>query len=224
MATSNNDEEKRGRPQVEILEEDLEWAGDVKLMEGISWADLAVRYEERTGKEINKDTLRRRLTNDAPAYLIPARATAKHREKMRSTAEEYDLGTILLETARTRYFEYIVLHQRQMASLLDEDRDNFSSVDQSRMDQLYYDLQATGLRFNRLMGELEGGAVLGGPSLGDSKAVVEKVQLTLERMSVEGQVKLQEINERHRAEGRGHYRAIPQAIDVTTDVDDDEVE
>lgn len=222
-----------GRPRKLTDSEILQTLMEIKVTDQLSWAQLAEWYENEYGEHIGGETIRQAILKDAPMLLVPGMVSKKVKLAIDTIWERVDLMRIIMFMVNARFTEWSQLYEKMMrASLEDSDEPNaikFSPEEQFRMDDLYNGVVSFFLRALDAMKELsQGNMAL--PELGSllilsnspkGEGVDDNVDSgigeLIQRVSIETQTMLIDINERHRAAGRGAYRVINDDEDEGAD-------
>lgn len=180
-------------------------------------------------------TLQKVMLGNIDSYLMP---TVVHKKMRAAIAEEFDkadLGAMLINVLMTNYGEWNTLRMKMLYSaaatgLRDDDESRirapkFTIDDRIRMDELGDRVTATVFRLGdfmrsmhiednelfqlmeRIDGSSPGPIHLGGVKSTVNPSPSDAVQM-LKQVQEESKAVLELINQRHRKEGRGHYREI----------------
>lgn len=164
-------------------------------------------------------TLRKAILDDSDwGDLVPVRVANNLRMKVLEEFRKVDLGAMLLEVMLTRYSEWAILRDRWLRSNLtldDEERVEFTAREKKRFDELskeimgnlkeLFDMMGRYGAMGRALQDLLSGVEL---TVGDGPRVIDSQESLASARDVSAQL-LEQINARHREEGKGHYRAMP---------------
>ncbi|KKK76621.1 hypothetical protein LCGC14_2861800, partial [marine sediment metagenome] len=202
---------------LELSDELLNQLLDAKLGEQLSWDELTERYEELTGKHVAHNSLKSAMLRDAPARLVPGRVGARIRETVELLWENVDTMQLMLYMVNGTFIEWTLMHDRRVRHLID-DEVGWAEKDQERLDRLWAQLTGFFFQLSSLMketspdsmpsfglliqagGKVEVSAAAAG---GDIKVIVEQA---LAEVGDKTRLMLEGVNNKHREEGRGHYR------------------
>ena len=206
---------KVGRPPLELSDEILSQLLDAKLGEQLTWDELTERYKELTGKSVAYNALKGAMLRDAPARLVPGRVGARIRETVERLWDNVDTMQLMLYMVNGTFIEWTLMHDRRVRHLID-DNEKWTERDQTRLDDLWAQLTGFFFRLSTLMKETSPesmpafglliraeGNVEVSSSNGDIKVIVERA---LAEVGDKTRLMLEGVNNKHREEGRGHYR------------------
>ena len=228
------DENVGGRPLKVTDPELLKTLADMKIIERLSWEDLAAWYEDHTGDSIHPQTLRNSLVRDGAVLLLNQRASNKVTEAMANVWDKVDIIKLIGYSFNGRFTEWSLLYERALASYLDQEI-VMTEADVARMDGLWNGLTGFFLQALSLMREIKGGdvAVPGLEALLNSASVALNALPTvdgeslnpgsmaalIEQVSSSTKAMLEGVNDKHREEARGRFRRIEDEEEDLMEVD-----
>ena len=196
---------------------------DMRVSKRCGWPEISAYYYELTGQSIEEGTLRQ-LLREALIQSVPEQVSYEISQTLRQIWKSAGADKPVFDAVYAKVKEWRLLNEELKAAALQGGGGEISPESLQQVDRLKNDL--TGLFF---------GLTANGEDFSDSGAVLD--QLTAQARSVnqldgssrnltlseiteytkgiiaESQAKLEEIHQRHKEEGRGFYRHIPEASD-----------
>ena len=196
---------------------------DMRVSKRCGWPEINAYYHELTGQSIKEGTLRQ-LLGEVLIQSVPAQVSYEISQTVRQIWKFAGADQPVFDAVYAKLKKWRLLNEELKAAALQGDGGEISPESPQQVDRLKNDL--TGLFF---------GLTANTGDFSDSGAVLD--QLTAQARSVnqldgssrnltrseiteytkgiiaEGQAALEEIHRRHREEGRGFYRPIPEAHD-----------
>ncbi len=219
---------KIGRPKKIEDSDILATLMDVKIAEQLSWADLAEWYTSEYGEEISDQTIRRAIMKDAPMLLVPERVSRKVKKAIDTVWDQVDIMRLIMFGLQGRFTEWSMLYEKMIRCSVDEEADEaFTDAERDRMDILWDGISSFFLRAMTIMRDLRAADV----AVPELEMLVRVNAPTAETGQVEGRVTMGALNEvvaqvaeqtkgmmealhaRHKEEGRGYYRQLPEPED-----------
>ncbi len=227
-------------PNTKTISEDvLKQLLDAKQIEQMSWKDLPARYEELTGDTADWRTLKGYVIDSMGGELLPARVSKITEAAIRQAFEDANAVTLAMRVLWGTYEEWNILYSRHLRSMAiaeeDVSEDDTKTVirlkpeEILRMDSLRHDITSfffTGITMMKNADESTGllqqafglgataaaaGAIVGAEKVGN--ALAETAAETTKAL-------LEDLHERHREEGIGHFR--PRIIENDEYGDDED--
>ena len=194
-------------------------------MEQLPWKKLPERYKELTGDTANWRELKRYVLKEmGTAMLLPARISSQSRDQVQQTFNSVKTGTLAVPELMGTYLEWSGLRERNIRSFAvsEVDRDNLalrnqlpkplSPMEITRMDQLpkqvvsFLLTEVTAMTQAQPFNALVQTAAWGASNSKDEVTFAQVVAKMLKEVGVQSAKMLDDVNERHKQEGIGHYR------------------
>ncbi len=226
-----------GRPRKISDPEVLQTLMEIKTTEQLSWKELAEWYTDEYDEPIHGETIRTAILRDAPMSLIPGVVSKKVKAAIDDIWEQVDMMRIIMFMVNARFTEWSQLYEKMIRASVEgaevPEALKFTPEDQFRMDELYngtvsffmraLDAMKTLRQGDTAMRELGGLLIWTKPSdSGPNPAGGAPDGMTdlIQRASDTTQSMMQSIQEKHRQDGRGHYRTFAEEEDEEANIID----
>jgi hypothetical protein len=217
-----------GRPPKITDPDRLKAIMDVKITEQLSWPAMAEWYEEEYGESINHKTLRQSVLRDAPTLLVHDRVSKQVRHAVENIWDQVDILRLIMYAFNGKFTEWSLYHERCLSAHIN-DNVRFTSEDKLRMDALWADLVAFFMRALTLMRELKtldipvpefemlirananvAGEMTREAASAEGELSPGGIRQLIEAVGTQTRIMLDGVHAKHREEGRGYYRRIPE--------------
>ena len=196
---------------------------DMRVSKRCGWPEINAYYYELTGQSIGEGTLRQ-LLREALIQSVPAQVSYEISQTLRQIWKSAGADQPVFNAVYAKLNEWRLLNEELKAAALQGDGGEISPESLQQVDRLKHDL--TGLFFG-LATKTEDfsdcGAVLDQLTAQDRSVnqldgssrdwTLSEAKEYMEGIIAEGQAKMEEIHQRHKEEGLGFYRHIPEAYD-----------
>ncbi len=215
-------EKRMGRPPVHIAPEIMEELIEIKVTEQLPWKKMDLIYQDITGQTIDWRTLRNAMLRDGGQQLISERADRKTRERLDSLNESVDMLQLILLAFKLKFNEFLKLSNKMDLAEIDEDT-KFTIEDSRRMDIIWHQMEGFFFKAGTWMKDMQVDTKILAETFmrvltvqtttvtveGEEALSQEDMGAFIAELTDQTQRKLEQVNQSHRTEARGHWRALP---------------
>lgn len=226
---------RSGGPKPKITDPQiLKTLMDVKLTEQMTWPELAAFYEEEYGDSIHPNTIKRALLRDAPSLVLHERVSTQVKEAIEGVWDQVDILRLIMYAFNGRFTEWSILYERNLSSYVDESKP-MSAEQRNRMDGLWGDLVSFFMRALTIMKELKttdapvpefellikARTTIETTGADAHEVTMAAIKDMMSDVDIKTASMLENLHLKHREEGKGFYRQIPDNEDYDLmEVDD----